>query len=164
PYLRRLRTPWQLEGHPVPMYLALAWWSSCFIFALLLPFAWLAIRLGVPDPVAHGAAGAIALWSGIDAIRRRPRVRRRAVRNAGLVVLRNRGVVVEHNGARLFVAGVDDTWTDRHDVARALAERPPGVPAVLLAHDPNLFAEASAHGVDLTLSGHTHGGQLAVPG
>jgi predicted MPP superfamily phosphohydrolase len=37
------------------------------------------------------------------------------------------------------------------------------VPAVLLAHDPALFPEAAARGVELTLSGHTHGGQLGVP-
>jgi predicted MPP superfamily phosphohydrolase len=81
----------------------------------------------------------------------------------GLTVLRNRGVEVPHAGARLFVAGVDDTWTGRHDIDRALANRPPGVPAVLLAHDPALFPEAAARGVDLTLSGHTHGGQLGLP-
>jgi len=37
------------------------------------------------------------------------------------------------------------------------------MPAVLLAHDPALFPEAAAGGVDLTLSGHTHGGQLGLP-
>jgi predicted MPP superfamily phosphohydrolase len=37
------------------------------------------------------------------------------------------------------------------------------MPAVLLAHDPVLFPEAAEHGVDLVLSGHTHGGQVAVP-
>jgi predicted MPP superfamily phosphohydrolase len=84
--------------------------------------------------------------------------------DAGLEVLRNRGVIIERDGAQLYVAGVDDTWTSRHDVGRALADRPANVPSVLLAHDPNLFAEASAHEVDLTLSGHTHGGQLAIPG
>jgi hypothetical protein len=88
----------------------------------------------------------------------------RELTGAGLRVLRNQGVVVERDGAQLYVAGVDDTWTARHDVARALADRPSGVPAVLLAHDPNLFPEASALEVELTLSGHTHGGQLAVPG
>ena len=82
----------------------------------------------------------------------------------GLTVLRNRGVVVERDGAQLYVAGVDDTWTSRHDVARALADRPANTPTVLLAHDPNLFPEAIARDVELTLSGHTHGGQLAFPG
>ena len=63
----------------------------------------------------------------------------------------------------IYLAGVDDTWTRRHDVGRALAARPAGMPAVLLAHDPALFPEAAARGVDLVLSGHTHGGQVAVP-
>ncbi|MFP2903885.1 metallophosphoesterase [Pyxidicoccus sp. 3LFB2] len=52
----------------------------------------------------------------------------RALERQGLSVLRNRGVVVERGGARLYVAGVDDTWTSRHDVARALAARPDGAP------------------------------------
>lgn len=88
-----------------------------------------------------------------------------ALEQAGLTVLRNRGVSVWRGEARLYVAGVDDTWTRRHDVPRALADRPAGgsVPALLLAHDPALFPEAAEHGVDLTLSGHTHGGQLAIP-
>src|SRR6218665_963053 len=88
----------------------------------------------------------------------------RELERRGLQVLRNRGVVVERNGARLYVAGVDDTWTSRNDLTRALANRPEGVPTVLLAHDPDLFPMAHARGVELTLSGHTHGGQLAIPG
>lgn len=82
----------------------------------------------------------------------------------GLRVLRNQGVVLRREDAALFVAGADDTWTKRQDVAKALSDRPDGAPAVLLAHDPNLFAEAQRLGVELTLSGHTHGGQIAVPG
>jgi predicted MPP superfamily phosphohydrolase len=88
----------------------------------------------------------------------------RALEQRGLAVLRNRGVVVERGSARLYVAGVDDTWTSRADVSRALRDRPEGVPTVLLAHDPDLFPAAQARDVELTLSGHTHGGQLAVPG
>jgi predicted MPP superfamily phosphohydrolase len=63
----------------------------------------------------------------------------------------------------IWLAGVDDTWTRRHDMERALAERPAGMPAVLLAHDPALFPDAVERSVDLVLSGHTHGGQVAVP-
>jgi predicted MPP superfamily phosphohydrolase len=87
----------------------------------------------------------------------------RALERAGLQVLRNRGVEIRRADDSLYVAGVDDTWTHRNDVKRALAERPSGTPAVLLAHDPALFPEAAAHRVDLTLSGHTHGGQIGVP-
>jgi hypothetical protein len=88
----------------------------------------------------------------------------RALERQGLTVLRNRGVVVQRGEARLYVAGVDDTWTSRDDVGRALASRPEGAPTVLLAHDPDLFPEAQARSVELTLAGHTHGGQLGVPG
>lgn len=87
-----------------------------------------------------------------------------ALERHGLKVLRNRGEVVHRGEARLYVAGVDDTWTSRDDMKGALAERPEGVPTVLLAHDPDLFPQAHALQVELTLSGHTHGGQIAVPG
>jgi predicted MPP superfamily phosphohydrolase len=81
----------------------------------------------------------------------------------GLRLLRNRGHVIERPGGRLHIAGVDDTWTQRDDLERALRGRPPGAPTVLLAHDPSLFPAAAANGVALTLAGHTHGGQLASP-
>jgi predicted MPP superfamily phosphohydrolase len=87
----------------------------------------------------------------------------RELSDQGLQVLRNRGFAVEREGAQLYLAGVDDTWTHRHDLDRALAGRPDGAPVVLLAHDPALFPAAAARGVALTLSGHTHGGQLAIP-
>jgi predicted MPP superfamily phosphohydrolase len=58
---------------------------------------------------------------------------------------------------------MDDTWTKRDNLEASLADRPDGVPAVLLAHDPDRFPRAVKHGVDVVLSGHTHGGQIAVP-
>jgi predicted MPP superfamily phosphohydrolase len=86
-----------------------------------------------------------------------------ALADNGLAVLRNRGVAIERGGERLYLAGVDDTWTGRDDLDETLAGRPAGVPTVLLAHDPALFPDAAARGVELTLSGHTHGGQLGFP-
>jgi uncharacterized protein len=86
-----------------------------------------------------------------------------ALRGRGVKVLRNEGVVIEKDGARLWLAAIDDTWTRRDDLARALADRPEGVPTVLLAHDPNRFDQAADAGVELVLSGHTHGGQIAMP-
>jgi predicted MPP superfamily phosphohydrolase len=86
-----------------------------------------------------------------------------ALERAGLTLLRNDGVEVRRDGGSIYVAGVDDTWTARHDLDRTLAGRPPATPVVLLAHDPALFPEAAARGVELTLSGHTHGGQIGVP-
>ena len=87
----------------------------------------------------------------------------RLLRERGVGVLRNEGVVIERNGARLWLAGIDDTWTHRDDVKRALSGRPSGVTSVLLAHDPAHFDRAADAGADVVLSGHTHGGQVAMP-
>ncbi|HLK91982.1 MAG TPA: metallophosphoesterase [Polyangia bacterium] len=86
-----------------------------------------------------------------------------ALERAGLTLLRNRGVELRRDDGVLYVAGVDDTWTHRNDLPAALASRPPAAPVLLLAHDPAVFPDAAERGVALTLSGHTHGGQLGVP-
>ena len=85
------------------------------------------------------------------------------LRGRDVQVLRNQGVTFERDGARLFLAGIDDTWTKRANLELALAERPAGVPTVLLAHDPERFGSAVERKVDVVLSGHTHGGQVALP-
>jgi predicted MPP superfamily phosphohydrolase len=87
----------------------------------------------------------------------------RSLEDAGLEVLRNRGQSIERDGEHLYVAGADDTWTRRADIPATLHARPPRTPTLLLAHDPMLFPQAAAAGVELMLSGHTHGGQFAVP-
>ena len=70
----------------------------------------------------------------------------------------------EHDGARFELAGVDDhdarSPGHRPDVAAATSGRDPEVPLVLLAHQPRQVHAAARHGVDLQLSGHTHGGQI----
>ncbi len=85
------------------------------------------------------------------------------LRGRGAHVLRNEGVVLERNGGRLYLAGMDDTWTKRANLDASLAARPEGVPTVLLAHDPDRFPHAVKRNVEVVLSGHTHGGQIAVP-
>ncbi len=85
------------------------------------------------------------------------------LRRAGVRVLRNEGHVLERAGGNLYLAGIDDTWTRRNDLDAALRERPPSTPTVLLAHDPDEFRAAAKRDVDVVLSGHTHGGQIAVP-
>ena len=85
------------------------------------------------------------------------------LRDGGATVLRNEGATVKRGDASLFVAGVDDTWTRRADLKRALSGRAPGEFTLLLAHDPALFPAAVQHGANLVLSGHTHGGQVALP-
>jgi len=81
----------------------------------------------------------------------------------GVRVLRNERVALADG---LDLAGVDDhsarRMRDDHgpDLPRALAGRDPARAVVLLAHQPRAVEEASRHGVDLQLSGHTHGGQI----
>jgi len=85
------------------------------------------------------------------------------IRERGPKVLRNEGVVLERGGKKLYLAAIDDTWTERDDLEKSLAACPADTPVVLLAHDPERFRQAAKRDVALTLSGHTHGGQIAVP-
>jgi hypothetical protein len=84
----------------------------------------------------------------------------------GLKPLRNEHVTITRNGASFDLAGVEDAHASqvdprrREDVRAALNGRDPERPVVLLAHDPTTFRRASAAGVDLQISGHTHGGQI----
>jgi uncharacterized protein len=81
----------------------------------------------------------------------------------GVRVLRNERVALADG---LDLAGIDDhsapQMRDDHgpDLPRALQGRDPSRAVVLLAHQPRAVEEASRHGVDLQLSGHTHGGQI----
>ncbi|RII14181.1 putative metallophosphoesterase [Streptomyces sp. YIM 130001] len=81
--------------------------------------------------------------------------------------LRNRHLLLERGGATLVVAGVDDVTAEssglaghRADLAGALDGADPDLPVLLLAHQPKFVDQAAAGGVDLQLSGHTHGGQI----
>ncbi|WP_312865983.1 metallophosphoesterase [Saccharothrix violaceirubra] len=82
----------------------------------------------------------------------------------GVNPLRNERVTVERAGARFELAGVNDLngrqSGDGPDFGRALDGRDATVPVVLLAHQPVQAREAAKYGVDLQLSGHTHGGQM----
>ncbi|MBK8980307.1 MAG: metallophosphoesterase [Planctomycetes bacterium] len=82
----------------------------------------------------------------------------------GVVTLRDRGVRLVRNASPLWVCGVDDLTEGAPRPAAALASRDPRETAVCLSHHPDLFGELAALGVDLVLSGHTHGGQLALWG
>jgi uncharacterized protein len=78
------------------------------------------------------------------------------IQSLGIRVLRNERVTL---AGAVELAGTDDS-TANEDVIRATAGRDPALPLVLLAHHPRTVTRAIAAGVDLQLSGHTHGGQL----
>ncbi|MFJ3662637.1 metallophosphoesterase [Streptomyces sp. NPDC090119] len=81
--------------------------------------------------------------------------------------LRNRHLLLERGGDTLVVAGVDDVTAESSGLAGhgahlagALDGADPDLPVLLLAHQPKFVDRAAAHGIDLQLSGHTHGGQI----
>lgn len=81
----------------------------------------------------------------------------------GLHILTNEHVIIERGGERIVLAGVDDPFTRRDDVARALEGAPSDAFKLLLAHAADAAGDAVRAGVDLMLSGHTHGGQIVIP-
>jgi predicted MPP superfamily phosphohydrolase len=98
-----------------------------------------------------------------------------ALARAGVLMLQNRSLHLGEDGRLsafgqrgLCLAGVDDLHTGKPDLERALAGVDGGVPRILLSHNPDLVeddkARASEQRVDLQLSGHTHGGQIVLPG
>ena len=94
-------------------------------------------------------------WAGADAVDRE-------LTHAGIQVLRNRGISLERGGDSIWLCGVDDPWSGRCDLRAALRGRPQGAATVLLSHQPNTWPLAQKAGVQLQLSGHTHGGQVAM--
>jgi predicted MPP superfamily phosphohydrolase len=77
-------------------------------------------------------------------------------------VLENDAIALPAPGGRLHVAGIADVRFRRPDMAAALAGVPDGEPALVLAHDPDVFPFVPSR-VALTVSGHTHAGQVAIP-
>jgi uncharacterized protein len=123
-------------------------------------FGGLAAPLGV-----IAIAGNHDVYAGWNAVRL-------GMERLGWTVLVNDAVALERGGARLWVGGTGDpagqtggreSMGVAPDVDRTLARVPPGAFRVVLAHNPALWPELAERGVELTLSGHTHYGQLAIP-
>ncbi|MDD5200306.1 MAG: metallophosphoesterase [Terrimicrobiaceae bacterium] len=88
-----------------------------------------------------------------------------ALEAGGLRVLLNESTAIEIGGERLWICGVDDPHSfGTHDLRRAGAGIPAAECRILLSHSPETAEEAATLGYALHLSGHTHGGQLCLPG
>lgn len=81
-------------------------------------------------------------------------------RAEGMHVLVNQGMRFELRGASFWLAGVDDTMVGLEDLPLSLAGSRADEMKLLLAHNPIILRRAARAGVDLVLSGHTHGGQV----
>lgn len=85
-------------------------------------------------------------------------------RAEGITVLINEGMRFEQNGETFWIAGVDDSMVGLEDISLALAGAREDEMKLLLAHNPIVLRRAVRASVDLVLSGHTHGGQVAIRG
>jgi uncharacterized protein len=83
----------------------------------------------------------------------------------GIRMLLNEHAVIQRDGSNIFLAGIDDAHFYRVDnIEKAAAEMPQDAFSILLSHTPETYREASHAGFDLLLAGHTHGGQICLPG
>src|SRR5467141_377362 len=83
-------------------------------------------------------------------------------RAEGIRVLLNEGMRIDLSGESFWLAGVNDTMVGLEDLPLALAGSSEDEMKLLLAHNPIILRRAARHGVDLVLSGHTHGGQVTI--
>ena len=81
----------------------------------------------------------------------------------GWRALTNRAERVESPAGTLLLAGVDDPYIDRHEVAH-IRRTPSDALAIGLVHAPDVISEWALAGFDLVVAGHTHGGQVRLPG
>ncbi len=88
-----------------------------------------------------------------------------AMEAMGIKMLLNECEVIARGDQRIHLAGVDDAHFYRVDnIEKAAAQIPKGGFSILLSHTPEIYRQAAHAGFDLMLSGHTHGGQLCLPG
>ncbi len=83
----------------------------------------------------------------------------------GIRVLLNETEVIERGGERLYLAGIDDAhYYQVHNIDQVTADIPEDATAVLLSHTPEVYRHAAYAGFSAMLCGHTHGGQICLPG
>jgi predicted MPP superfamily phosphohydrolase len=87
----------------------------------------------------------------------------RALQAENIHVLANQSEPIERDGARFWLAGVNDVLSYTADLTLTLLHVPAGEAVILLAHEPDFADEASRFPIDLQLSGHSHGGQIRIP-
>ena len=97
-------------------------------------------------------------WIGADEIRN-------VMTETGIIELENDVYTIKRGDAQLNIAGIDSVTLDKHDLNAVLEKLPESGPAILLAHEPDFADISAATGrFSLQLSGHSHGGQMIIPG
>lgn len=100
-------------------------------------------------------------WYGADKITK-------SLENNGIKVLSNSNIALNINGQKLYIAGIEDAYTGKPDILRALdsigfdENGGYNAPIIMLSHNPDMFPQMP-NGISLVLAGHTHGGQIRLP-
>ncbi|WP_026868970.1 metallophosphoesterase [Inquilinus limosus] len=108
----------------------------------------------------HLRAPVYGVLGNHDTIRMLP-----GLEDMGIRMLLNEAETIARGGDRLHLCGIDDAHFFRVDNIEKAAENiPPDHYSILLSHTPEIYRQAAHAGFDLLLAGHTHGGQICLPG
>jgi uncharacterized protein len=111
------------------------------------------VRAGLKAPI-YGVLGnhdTICMVPGLEAM--------------GIKMLLNESEIIERKGQRLHLSGIDDAhFYEMEDIGKVAAAIPDGEFSILVSHTPEVYRQAALAGFNLLLSGHTHGGQICLPG
>jgi uncharacterized protein len=119
-----------------------------------------AVLIGLERLRTHIKGPAYAVLGNHDTIRLVPRMEA-----MGYNLLINEPTTIERGGEVIYLAGIDDAHHYRlEDFQRAARGIPSEEVSILLSHTPEAYADAALAGFDLMLCGHTHGGQICLPG
>jgi predicted MPP superfamily phosphohydrolase len=117
--------------------------------------------LDLMEPVCAALAGPVyGVLGNHDTVLMVPRLEA-----MGVKMLLNEAAIVERDGQRIHLAGIDDAHFYRVDNIEKAAESIPNEEfSILVTHTPEIYRRAAHADFDLLLSGHTHGGQICLPG
>ncbi len=83
----------------------------------------------------------------------------------GVHMLLNESTIIEQQDEKLYLAGIDDAHYFRvHNLEKSAYGIPLDAVSILLSHTPEIYRQAAHTGFDVMLCGHTHGGQICLPG
>jgi predicted MPP superfamily phosphohydrolase len=115
---------------------------------------------GVGEVVAALRGPIFGVLGNHDTVRMVP-----GLEGMGVQMLLNEAVKIERRGGSIYLAGVDDAHFYRVDnLEKAAHDIPPEAYSILLSHTPEIYRQAAHAGFALMLCGHTHGGQICLPG
>ena len=117
--------------------------------------------LHILAPLSRAPLGAWYCYGNHDYFGGDPEDIRKDLNSVGIKTLKNESVRLAHGRGNFVLGGIDDRIMGHPDWEKMLALH--GAPHLLLAHNPDLFYDAESYKIPLTLSGHTHGGQIRLP-